>query len=246
MEFIYAWELKKKFNVFGHFYNLVMGEETFPCRSMLEIISKDKEYPTSSYVDAIIIMMNPGSSRPLDINYKPHSYNVNMIFSEDWSKEIVVTRPDNAQYQIMRLMVNQDWEFVRILNLSDIRNGNSGNFFQYFSRSFLIDNSNPHSIFNKNRVKELNKNLKTKNDAPIILAWGTETFLFPIAEKAMNVLSNYSFIGVNYGLPNLCYRHPSPYKKTGKLSWLIEINLGIEKNNFKKKKDQENIFISSK
>ena len=40
MEFVYADELKDKFAVFGHFYELEIDGKIFNCRSVLEIVSK--------------------------------------------------------------------------------------------------------------------------------------------------------------------------------------------------------------
>ena len=112
MQFIYAEKLKEKFDVFGHFYDLKLGKEIFNCRSILEIVSKNLEYKMKGLPDAFVIMMNPGSSRPLDKTYSPNLFSVDDIFSNNWKKEIVPTRPDNAQYQIMRLMLLNDWKYV--------------------------------------------------------------------------------------------------------------------------------------
>jgi len=231
MEFIYADELKKKFKAFGHFYNLVLDQETFPCRSMLEIISIDEDYPTQRLVDALVIMMNPGSSRPLDKNYNPQNYIINDMYLERWTKEIIPAYPDSTQYQIMRLMVNQNWRYVRIINLSDLQNGDIGDFFQNFSRSNLIDDSNPHSIFHTKRKIELAKYLIKKKDGLIILAWGSKKFLFQIAKKAICALDNYPFVGLSNDISNLCFKHPNPRLTTQKLLWLNEIVFEIEKHN---------------
>lgn len=62
MEFIYADTLKEKFDVLGHFYDLRIGHEIFKCRSSLEIVSKQNRKPSNEAADAVVIMMNPGSS----------------------------------------------------------------------------------------------------------------------------------------------------------------------------------------
>ena len=71
MNFIYADSLKLLFNVFGHFYDLKIRKKIFKCRSVLEIVSNNLEYSPNLLPDAVVIMMNPGSSRPLDKNYQP-------------------------------------------------------------------------------------------------------------------------------------------------------------------------------
>ncbi len=83
-EFIYAAELKKTFRCSGHFYRLnIEGSDPLLCRSMLEITSLPREAVgvgtnpddlfssnhtsegvVQSLPNAVVIMMNPGSSRP--------------------------------------------------------------------------------------------------------------------------------------------------------------------------------------
>ena len=81
MEFIYADKLKEMFDVFGHFYDLKIGKQIINCRSILEIVSKDLEYKKKGLPDTVVIMMNPGSSRPLDKAYSPKLFSVDEIFS---------------------------------------------------------------------------------------------------------------------------------------------------------------------
>lgn len=98
MEFIYADELKTKFSVFGHFYDLKIDERIFNCRSVLEIISNSINDIKKSEPCAVVVMMNPGSSTPLDINYAPQIFLPHEIMDDSWDKEIIPTKPDNAQY----------------------------------------------------------------------------------------------------------------------------------------------------
>jgi hypothetical protein len=71
VRFIAAKELKDKYGVFGHFYSVeVAPNKVVDCRSVLEIVEKpytpEKTSALSIRVpDAVFIMMNPGSSRPL-------------------------------------------------------------------------------------------------------------------------------------------------------------------------------------
>ena len=71
VEFIPAPQLKNKFGVFGHFYSVqVAPKRIVECRSVLEIV-ETAYAPAKAAVlsnrkpDAVFIMMNPGSSRPL-------------------------------------------------------------------------------------------------------------------------------------------------------------------------------------
>lgn len=124
MEFIYASELKQKFSVYGHFYELEIDGTILKCRSVLEILTKSDNLETSATPCAVVVMMNPGSSRPVDTDYVPKRHTVCEISSGDWEKHLVPTKPDNAQYQIMRLMLLKGWKHLRVVNLSDLRNHN--------------------------------------------------------------------------------------------------------------------------
>ena len=43
---------------------------------------------------------------------------------------LVLTQPDNTQYQVMRVAVACGWSHVRVLNLSDLRDPKSGSFLE--------------------------------------------------------------------------------------------------------------------
>ena len=60
MKFIYSETLKEKFDVFGHFYNLQLGDYICQCRSLLTIVSKELSPSSKKLPDAVFIMMNPG------------------------------------------------------------------------------------------------------------------------------------------------------------------------------------------
>jgi len=223
MKFIYADELKKKFVVCGHFYNLKLSNSILKCRSILEIKRKDKLIQTP---DIIVIMMNPGSSIPLDKNYEPKTFSKNE-YNNIKTKEIIPIRPDNAQYQIMRLMEFNKWNFVRILNLSDLRNGNSVKFQIEFINAMKLDNSNPHCITHIDRKQELLDCTKSTNDI-IIAAWGSIAELKKSAEVILKMDKN--IIGLKKEkIPE--FRYASPYMQKQKIEWLIEIQNEINKNN---------------
>lgn len=227
MEFIYADTLKKQFDVLGHFYDLCIGEEVFQCRSSLEIVLKSIGYQPYVVPGAVVVMMNPGSSVPLDRDYSPKLFSLNEIFSCNWEKEIIPARPDNAQYQIMRLMTLNNWRYVKILNLSDLRSGNSGEFSKEFKRASAIDSFNPHCITHESRRKELKNALKTKCNGAVIAAWGSVEIL---KESAMEVIAlQPDLIGLKLNHP--WYRYASPYKKDQKLDWLVKMSAVLKKHN---------------
>ncbi|MFM9962027.1 MAG: hypothetical protein ACKV2Q_12470 [Planctomycetaceae bacterium] len=137
VRFIPAEELKSRYDVFGHFYSVRVSRNTVVhCRSVLEIVEQADSPDELSVLskqkpDAVFIMMNPGSSRPLvAVN--------NRIDAEELHElpiSLVPTKPDTTQYQVMRLMHHCEWRHVRVLNLSDLRCSKSAEFFKQFQRS---------------------------------------------------------------------------------------------------------------
>ncbi|MEN8255736.1 MAG: hypothetical protein ABFR33_09745, partial [Verrucomicrobiota bacterium] len=125
MEFLYAAELKKRFTCYGHFYELVMMDgERARCRSVLEIVdtSIPQEIPSDisgMEPDVVVIMMNPGSSHPKDIYHIDGEIEYPQS-NGSMRKELVLTQPDNTQYQVMRVAVAKGWRHIRVLNLSDL------------------------------------------------------------------------------------------------------------------------------
>jgi hypothetical protein len=119
-----ASSLKQLFGVFGYFYDRASSDGVLPCREVLEIIDiRDTPYDFNDLLcrqpELVTIMMNPGSSKPVSDSYKP------VLVNNDngivINRHLVETQPDNAQYQIMRLMLIRNWRHCRILNLSDLR-----------------------------------------------------------------------------------------------------------------------------
>ena len=226
MNFLYADVLKTKFGVFGHFYNIRIGNKIFNCRSSLEIVSRSINQAAGEPADAVVVMMNPGSSVPLDKRYKPKLYSQGEVCSPRWEKESIPTRPDNAQYQIMRLMLLNDWGYVKVLNLSDLRNGNSGKFSSEFEEASRLDASNPHCVTHEERRPELAQSLKTKRNGPVIAAWGSVKVLRESAKKLIEL--EPGIIGLKLDDP--WYKYASPYMKDKKLDWLEKMDLLVKKH----------------
>ncbi|MHC4993614.1 MAG: hypothetical protein ACYTGQ_01030 [Planctomycetota bacterium] len=226
MDFPYADELKRRFDVVGHFYNLKIGRAVLPCRSVLEMFVKENPPAARRSPDAVVVMMNPGSSRPLDRGYAIPTHTRGQVFAEDWDKRFTPTRPDNAQYQIMRVMLRQGWEYVRVLNLSDLRNPNSGDFAKDFAAAGGLDASHPHCVTHARRANELAAALKTARRGPVIAAWGGVGVLRGSAEAMLRRKKN--MLGWRIDPAQPWYRYASPYQKSQKLDWLREINRQIE------------------
>ena len=226
LEFIPAGMLKNNFEVFGHFFliNLKSGDQ-INCRSVLEIVTKQSK---PSEIDsllkqspnAIFIMMNPGSSVPLE--------HVNNAISEEQINQLVVslvpTRPDTTQYQVMRVMHYCGWDHVRVLNISDMRDPKSGNFIECYRNIEEITGFQAHSIFSDERTDELQEKLKKKPKAPIICAWGVSAGLEPLIQRCLAKISIISDMSDLAGLmkPDTenKYFHPLPTLQTDKVKWV--------------------------
>jgi hypothetical protein len=84
----------------------------------LEIVAKahtpkDRSVLSVLSPDAVFIMMNPGSSKPLvEVNNRIHARAIHKL-----PISLVPTRPDTTQYQVMRLMHFLGWRHVRVLNI---------------------------------------------------------------------------------------------------------------------------------
>lgn len=218
-KFIPAGDLKRHFDVTGHFYTLsVDGSEPLECRSVLEIIHKELNPPGEA--DAVFVMMNPGSSQPLvETQHEIDSKRVS-----NFKATTVPTKPDTTQYQVMRVMHCFDWKHVRVLNLSDLREPKSPQFAKRLKQLEPLTRGEVHSVFAPQRAKELQRQLSRRQDGPIICAWGVGDFLDPLIQQAEVALAKEP--GVT-GLPKPGepgrYFHPLPTLQRDKEKWVTEM-----------------------
>lgn len=234
--FIPAEKLKQQYFCLGHFYRLVLENgRKFPCRSVLEILKTEKfstqlkEKISDSYSDALIIMMNPGSSRPLSPAHEECRVAAAAIRTIELAQPLVPTVPDTTQYQVMRLMIVQNWDHVRIVNLSDLRNPNSVNFLQTASRVKEMPGGSVHSIFSIQRQNEWGLRL-SMNRGPVIAAWGQSPQLAELAESCVQSMGRRRLFGVQAPGHPLRFAHPSPRNHAFKLQWLTDINSLLSEN----------------
>jgi len=223
LEFLPAEKLKKNFGVFGHFYSIDLAPgEQIDCRSVLEIVAiKDKPTDTNLLLeraaDAVFIMMNPGSSIPLE--------EVNNRFSHkqvgNMGASLVKTRPDTTQYQVMRVMHYCNWSHVRVLNLSDLRNPKGGDFAVQFRDLEQRTGFRAHSLFSDERTGERNLHLNRKPLSPIVCAWGISPALDPLVERCLTKLAGISGrMGLLKPGTQNRYFHPLPTLQTAKIQWV--------------------------
>ncbi|MCO6047409.1 DUF1643 domain-containing protein [Aeoliella sp. ICT_H6.2] len=218
-KFIPAGDLKRHFNVTGHFYTLsVAGSEPLECRSVLEIMHKELDPPGEA--DAVFVMMNPGSSQPLvgtqhDIDSKQIS---------NFKATTVPTKPDTTQYQVMRVMYCFGWKYVRVLNLSDLREAKSPQFAKRLKQLEPLALGGVHSVFAPQRSAELKRQLQRRAEGPVICAWGVGDFLEPLIQQAETALAGEPCVT---GLPKPDqpgrYFHPLPTLQRDKVKWVSEM-----------------------
>ena len=221
VEFIPAQELKNKFDVFGHFYSVqVAPKRVVECRSVLEIVESDHAPKMTATIsnrtpDAVFIMMNPGSSRPLtEVNNRIHAKAIHEL-----PISLVPTKPDTTQYQVMRLMHYCEWRHVRVLNLSDLRCSKSGEFFKQFKGLEDDLSFDAHSVFSDQRKNELA--LKLIDAVPVVRAWGVSPHLDPLIDRCTSKLTKAMIVMglMKEGTTNK-YLHPLPSLQWQQVEWI--------------------------
>jgi len=225
INFIPASELKKKYDVYGHFYSIEFPfGNRVDCRSVLEIINKtscpeDINSLSEYKPDCIFIMMNPGSSSPM-INVE------NIVLSSKIKKlkvSYVPTKPDTTQYQVMRIMEIKKWDHIRVLNLSDLRDPKSGSFYSRFNEVESFVNGHIHTLFSKARIKELETKMNRKKDAPVVCAWGVSDDLDLLISRCMEQIECANKI-VGLCKEGNKYYHPLPTLQRDKQEWLYKMS----------------------
>lgn len=212
--------LKKDFVAYGRYYQLQLGgigERRM--RSVLEIAHRELNIDPAELekqpANAVVIMMNPGGSRPSSddalINERPDAER----------HGLVAAVPDRTQYQIMRLMRCFNWMHVRVLNLSDIVEPKSSLFYPLIARSEKVGFSR-HSIFAPDREQECKYRLSRMQRSPIICAWGVNKSLAPLAHR---VLARTDERAALCGFQKKGYKdryyHPLPQSRSRQEQWLV-------------------------
>lgn len=221
VDFIPAEALKSKFGVFGHFYSVqVAPKKVVECRSVLEIVESDHAPQKAAALsirkpDAVFVMMNPGSSRPLtEVDNRIHA---KVIY--DLAISLVPTKPDTTQYQVMRVMHYCEWRHVRVLNLSDLRCPKSGVFFKQFQGLEEEHSFDAHSVFSDRRNDELA--LKLPSGIPVIRAWGVSPHLDPLIDRCISKISKAKAVRglLKEGTTNK-FLHPLPSLQSQQVEWV--------------------------
>ncbi len=223
---IKAEAIKKIFSVFGQFITLPLGGEVTELRPVLELIRKDLVPTFPDHIgrmqpDLLVIMMNPGSSRPLDRHYRSQA----VAKARDINPlgQLTPTRPDNTQYQIMRIMLARDLGHARVLNLSDLRETKSPVFIQRFQSLEHHLEGSAHSLFSPLRTEERRVRMGGDASIPLLVGWGRHPGLLPLARQCLATLVTNRIVGLEIpGYPGL-YAHPSPMMQKAKEAWVNAI-----------------------
>lgn len=200
--------MTNKFEVNGLFYN--QGHLRF--RKCLEIKRKGVELTEN---DLTVVMMNPGSSRPKDVDES---------IETEYLNRFVAAHPDATQSQIMRIMDNCNLNYAKIINLSDIRTTDSKRFYKMINNE-LKDVE--HSIFLEKNRDFLKAYLNP--DSIFLLAWGVDKHLTSLAKLAIEMLNSLwkkEIIITGYKHSNNLYGyyHPLPKKNQDQKEWVDKVS----------------------
>jgi len=188
--------MKENFEITGYFYE----KKGYKFRKYLNIIKRESN---GTAPDIIIVMMNPGSSKPL-----------NGIENIE-----TIAIPDHTQTQIMKIMKTCEFNYARILNLSDLREPKSAVFYKTIEA--LKNRNIAHSIFDKARHEDFEK-LFIKN-VPVIYAWGVHKNLSELAINAMKRINETKPIGLTKSGFEYAYYHPLPQNYYKQQEWIEKI-----------------------
>jgi hypothetical protein len=213
-----AGELLEHFAVYGRFTQRPIAGLPEALRDRLEIAPRQwsLEQVLAHAPDLLVIMMNPGASRPID-----------SLWSDATAQGFVATLPDRTQYQIMRLllMARQQglaWGHARVLNLSDLRTPQSAVLFRKLN-DYSRDDS--HSIFSHGRRNECAGHF-SRLATPVLCAWGLSAQLGVLADAALVAAQGHVLLGVT--ADGRAYRHPLPQRFDLQRQWLALIGAQIQ------------------
>ncbi|WP_146131988.1 DUF1643 domain-containing protein [Halomonas ventosae] len=196
--------MSTKFEVAGLFYE----SNGYKLRKYLDI---KRVGLASNEPDLMVVMMNPGSSYPLD------SIDNNSAPSE--------AEPDTTQQQIMKVMNAAEFNYARILNLSDLRTPHSSELYRFLrsEESAAVE----HSIFSPSRKSELEQLFV--NGIPVIFGWGVNQALIPLAKLVIETLCISNPLGILKPNTRYSYYHPLPRIYAKQLEWVQHVTSQISR-----------------
>ncbi|MEH7086419.1 hypothetical protein V7139_27355 [Neobacillus drentensis] len=212
--------------MFGNFYHTEQEGRPDGYRNDLHIIDNEyfSQHGLSQPIKLLVIMMNPGESEPESSSYQIPYFSRERVATGEHCLSTIPTKPDRTQYQIMRMMNGLGIKHCRVINISDIRNTQSGS----LAGDLLSLVSDFHSLFSRDRQQELqNVYSSLVNDAFIFLAWvrdiiDCEPFKL-LAERCFSTLPQNNVVLGIPGEDYLKFKHPLPRGRGGSpRKWLKE------------------------
>jgi hypothetical protein len=209
-----AAELLDEFALYGHYYQARIGPEPQApleaLRSRLEIAPRGWSLSdvNAREADLLVIMMNPGASKPLGT-----------LWDSDAPAALVAAQPDRTQYQIMRLLraaqtLGLRWRHARVFNLSDLRTPKSA---EMIAKIGLYGDWDSHSLFSDARRAECARWFAS-HATPVLCAWGLNPGLSGLAARALRTAAGHTVLGLSED--GLRYRHPLPQTQNLQHQWL--------------------------
>lgn len=190
--------MKNQFKITGRYYTI----NNYKFRDVLNIKKQNTKLQAP---DIMVLMLNPGGSKPKN--------------GDDENGLETEAVPDRTQNQIMKVMLNSNFEYARVLNLSDYREAKSPIFYDKINE--LESQGVPHSIFDDSRTKDFNK--LWVNNVPVIFGWGVHSNLNALALKAIDVCKVQNPYGILKPNTNWAYYHPLPPIYIKQVEWVNEI-----------------------
>ena len=210
-----AAQLLAQWAVYGHYYSARIGPgpdaPIEDLRDRLEIAPHD--WPLAEVdarePDLLVIMMNPGASRPLQT-----------LWDGDNPAGLVPAQPDRTQYQIMRLLLaaksaGLPWRHARVFNLSDLRTPKSA---EMLDKLDLYEPHDRHSLFSSARQAECARWFAF-HATPVLCGWGLNPVLSGLAARALLAVGGHPRLGLSQD--GLRFRHPLPQTRNLQQQWLL-------------------------
>ena len=187
-----------RFRCTGLFYDWRADRADFAKRAILEIFRDDQPAPgADSNPDAIVVMMNPGSSAPLAGYGQP-----------EFAGQRVPAKPDAVQYQVMRLMAAAGWQHARVVNLADVRAAKSADLY-----ALIESGATPADLGAMFAGASCVPTTAAVASRRVICAWGMDKRLAPYARQAQAWLDAQGItpLGVQATTSSFpAYRYPKP------------------------------------
>ena len=198
---------------YGDFYTLGGAS----CRATLEIVgahvpAEQRNRLLDSRPGMIVIMMNPGSSQPVE----PCDEAERTPDTIGNRANLVPTCPDDTQLAIADVMRHREIRHARVLNLSDVRNQDSPTFLTALRNDGLPAGD---SVFCAERAPELEARLNPTAGI-VVCAWGKDRRLRGRATRALAAINDAGLCPFGWGEPP-AFMHPSR-RKSQWPRWICE------------------------